>query len=823
MLEFNIQVAGGSLVEINEPIGFDKVDFNLTRSESLHSISSNFAGNSIEFEFNKDVHYNVFNAIVQEYNVNGFLGDVMLFITYNGNELFKGSFDFSTTQTDMLNYLKCQIVNKDKLYLLDKNKNVAVDLLSDKDLEQNTVTPAPISIVSLPPVELFRESIWEDNEPRDYGLIGGTTFNNAQNTTKYEINDSLSWLTPLEAYSGLAGRNMQLISAKENLRDINIEIEYNSGSMFISPVGNITAELWICYGEERPDLSNGDWDNQVTKVLFHSLNIPGGGQVSVPPITNYNIDSIPRGSGIWMYWRLTGDFGAGQIFRNTGSKITINGTSTNFYSLTDSIKYTELIKNAVKKIADINNVVWNVNYYNDTYAFNGNLLRQIPDKGFEVKWQDIAKQLNERNLGAYYNETTDTLVIDHRNNILGNNLIGSYGDLAKKDFYFVTEDENFIVNKFNYKYGKFQAQKENNVNGNNASVHGESEWYINNKTFEGSIDVDLPFVRDSFMIEDVRQKALEYKEDTATNEDSTVVLVETMDNIPAVQVTETVTVLANWDDPFQSFQNDGSFSWLRLGIDTLQEVIVNGVVYYVSNTITDNRLTVSALGFTPPPLNGQMNITITYTISADRVAVLSNGLLNQSFSVRQNIEFWRQTLNVANYYNQTPITNTIYKENKDASIDGLVESSDIIPVGALHTPRMIDSKVMISVDDYFYLKNNKIGYINIFNQNNEQISIYLTELKALFLNGCNQMEATLKGWLKNDYTPPILTNHIVTKYFVDGYLYNNLNFVFDDVLQRIYIYDSLELIYGDLTGTQICSNELCMVDYNSAKNYLLSL
>lgn len=749
MLEFNIQIAGGSLVEINEPIGFDKVDFNLTRSESLHSISSNFAGNSIEFEFNKDVHYNVFNAIVQEYEVNGFLGDVMLFITYNGNELFKGSFDFSTTQTDMLNYIKCQIVNKDKLYLLDKNKNVAVDLLSDEDLDKNTVTPAPISTLSLPPVELFRESIWEDNEQRDYTLITGATFNNAQNTTKYEINDSLSWMTPIETYSGLAGRNMQLISAKENLRDINIEIEYNSGSMFASTVEDMMAELWICYGEERPDLSNGDWDNQITKVLIHSLNIPAGGQTSVPPITNYHIDSIPRGSGVWIYWRLYGVAGLGKKFSNTGTKITINGTSTNFYSLTDSIKYTELIENAVKKIADINNVVWNVNYYDDTYAFNGNLLRQIPDKGFEVKWQDIAKQLNERNLGAYYKEDTDTLVIDHRNNILGTNLIGSYGDLAKKDFYFVTEDENFIVNKFNYKYGKFQAQKENNVNGNNASVHGESEWYINNKTFEGSIDVDLPFVRDSFMIEDIRQKALEYKEDTATNEDSTVVLVETMANIPAVQVTETVTVLANWDDPFQSFQNDGSFSWLRLGIDTLQEVVVNGVGYYVSNIITDNRLTVSALGFTPPPLNGQMTITITYTVLADRVAVLSNGLLNQSFSVRQNIEFWKQTLNVANYYNQLPITNTIYKENKDASINGLVENSDIIPVGALHTPRMIDSKVMISVDDYFYLKNNKIGYINIFNQNNDQISIYLTELKALFLNGCNQMEATLKGWLKN--------------------------------------------------------------------------
>src|SRR5690606_9228341 len=152
----------------------------------------NFAGNSIEFEFRKDVHYNVFNAIIQEYNVNGFLGDVMLFITYNSNELFKGSFDFSTTQTDMLNYLKCQIVNKDKLYLLDKNKNIAIDLLSDEDLDKNTVTPAPISTLSLPPVELFRESMFNNEENLDYTIFRATNSNFTRNNPKFEINDTLN-------------------------------------------------------------------------------------------------------------------------------------------------------------------------------------------------------------------------------------------------------------------------------------------------------------------------------------------------------------------------------------------------------------------------------------------------------------------------------------------------------------------------------------------------------------------------------------------------------------------------------------------------------
>lgn len=827
MLEFNIQVAGGSLVEINEPIGFDKVDFNLTRSETLHSISSNFAGNSIEFEFNKDVHYNVFDAIIQEYEVNGFLGSVMLFITYNGNELFKGSFDFSATQTDMLNYLKCQIVNKDKLYLLDKNKGVAVDLLSDKDLEQNTVTPALISTLSLPPVELFKESIWEDTQVTSYVMPTAgfsSVFNNAQNTTKYEINNTLSWLERSQLNTVSLGRDFQLVSAKENMKSVSFLIEFkNNTSIYKSDLGsaNIRVRLIIHYGDEFVNQTDSFWLNNTnrTTLLDFTLNTSNP-SYNLPPYISYSLPDMSRGSGIWLFWLVEGVSNLETaIYSNFGTKITINAISTNFYSLTNSIKYTELVKNAVKKASNINNVIFNADFYDNTYSFNGNLLRQITDKGFDVKWQDIAKQLDERNLGAYYNETTDTLVIDHRNNILGNNLIGSYGDLAKKDFYFVTEDENFIVNKFNYKYNKFQAQKENNVNGNNASVHGESEWYISNKTFEGSVDVDLPFLRDSFMIEDIRQKALEYKEDTATNEDSTIILVETTDNIPPLQVTEKITVNTSFSNDIQTIQNDGSFNWINMGLSILSIVSVNGYNYYMYEPPTRNQLLIYPVT-TAPPLNGLQTITFTYTLSSTRLAVLSNGLLNQDFSVRQNIQYWRNTLDTANFYSKTDIINTIYKENKEAVINGLLETQAIDYLDALHTPRVIDSKVMISVDDYFYLKNNKIGYINIFNQNNEQISIYLTELKALFLNGCNQMEATLKGWLRNEIE---YSTYIITKYSINNVYYSEITFGFNDSEQTFNIYINGILVYENLVATQICSPTLCYSTYNNAKNYLLSL
>ena len=95
-----------------------------------------------------------------------------------------------------------------------------------------------------------------------------------------------------------------------------------------------------------------------------------------------------------------------------------------------------------------------------------------------------------------------------------------------------------------------------------------------------------------------------------------------------------------------------------------------------------------------------------------------------------------------------PFFQPSYKENKNASINGLYEDADIIPYNGLHSSRFIETKVVMKVNDYFTLRDNKVGYISIYNAKNELISIYITELKAVFLNGCDMMEADIKGWLK---------------------------------------------------------------------------
>src|SRR5690606_32301290 len=130
MLEFKIKINNGLEVAINEPIGFDGVDLNLTRSEELYGVSSSFAGSDIQIELNEARHGEVFLDILNEYKNKGFNAIITLIIYYDSSILFQGDFDFSTTETNLIDYIRVQAIAKDKLYYLQKNKSLNVDVFS---------------------------------------------------------------------------------------------------------------------------------------------------------------------------------------------------------------------------------------------------------------------------------------------------------------------------------------------------------------------------------------------------------------------------------------------------------------------------------------------------------------------------------------------------------------------------------------------------------------------------------------------------------------------------------------------------------------------
>lgn len=830
MLKFKIQINNGVLVDINTPIDFEKTDFNLTRSKDYHSVTSSFAGNKASFVFQKDVHNNIFDDLINEYETKGFNADVKMFIYWNNTLVFDGIFDFIESETDLVNTIKCQVVKKDKLFYLDKNKSVDVDVFSTKDLNDVTTDAVNTQGLRLSSVSLFRHSRWEDNV-NTYVMNDSfnTAFNNIRTQKTDEIPNSLNWLEIANNFNDTHGITHKLIEAKENLSNINVSVFYSADSTIRALNIAKNAKLYLAWGHAKY-VNTDDWFNNVNKILIKNFDLVPNVETPIDINFTTTINSIEVGddSGIWLFWEVEGRSVSttdGTVFmQNKNSYIDITAETKTYPSYLDSVKYEDLIKNIVKKTADINNVRFNVNWYNGTYVFNSNLLRRLTNKSMVTKWDDVKKQLNERNLGCYYEESTDTLVFDHRSSILGYNKIQNVGDLAKLGEFNVSEDDSYVINQFGYKYNKYQALKENAIEGNNATIHGESEWFVNNKGYEGKIQVDLPYFRDNFMIEDLRRQSLIYKEDTSTSDSDDIMLIETNPITSLTILSENFYVNCSFADGQQTFINDGSFSWRRVLGDNIEISVNNSTFLYYIISISDTTLILGKASSITQELNGLLNINIRWRFLAGVISKVTNGLLNADFSIRQNIEYWKQTLQATNFYNSIPIRNSLYKENKTEVINGLTEVADIITAGGMNTPRYIENKVVISVADYFNLSNNKIGYISIYNSRSEQVNIYLDELNATFIDGCERMEAALKGWLKipisQDYDRLVTIKNQVNDMIVSG-----LNFRFYDDIEKIDYLDRFgAVIYEKVDFFLVVrppSN--WFTDYQNAKNYLLSL
>lgn len=823
MLEFRITIGSPSRVilePINEPIGFDKTDFNLKRDKDYFSVTNQFAGNKHDFRFTSHQHESIINELFKEYETKGFNGFASLVITKDETLLFVGTLDFSTCVTDMVNYFDCQVIVKDKLSVLDDNKSVKVDLLGSKDLQGNNAPILPLESIYVDSLEIRSVSRWEHEGVKTYPLNG--TANTTRVSKKYDIKNSLSWLSNnVGGSSPNAKRRFKLIDAKENLKNVNVKINYGDNTLLNFTEIQSKVEMFIAYGVDYEGLSDVDWFNGLTEVLVWSSN---GIDPVKPNNVNYTIPIVPRNHGVWVYMVTSiADF------TDDNSSIEISAITQDFSSIVSTSKYQDLIANTIRKASGINNIEFiGLEEYDLNYVFNGNLLRNITNKPFYSTWNEIKEQLKERCIGVGYNATTDTMTLAHRDYFYTDKEIIAIGDYQKFDFYEDKPDPDFIINSFKYEYKKYQSQKENEVIGNSGSVHGESEWYLKNRNVSGDLSVSLPFVRDSFMIEDIRRKSIEYNENTSTNEDDTIIILETQATQGQINITESVFLQASFSDGLQTFKNDLTFSWINIGIVQSEQVFVDGWGYVVSS-VDHNIIILQPNLVNTPQLNSTKVYEFTYYILKDYKSKMESGLFNQAFSIRQNIQYWRGYLDSCNYYSGSNIDNTFYKENRNSVYNGLREDSSISTIRAKHYPRLISGKLRITTTEFDVIKSDTRGFIRVLDSNNNPVRLYIDDLDAVFLDGCDLMEANITGKLRIKPTYiNVYKGYIIENYGEFGDVqvrldYLDMSFLFNDENETVTIIDENGIpIYKDEDRLFVCGN-ICFGAYNQMKNYLLYL
>jgi hypothetical protein len=785
------------LVEINEPIGFASIDFNLNQKDKKMGRDVSFNGDETQFEF-VDYRNHYLEKLLYYNHHFGFEAKVNLIIEKAGISNLIGELDFNGSTTDDLKYFNCKVRQQSNLQLINRRKAVKVDVLSSKDADGNPIDPLIPQNILMIAKPVYQVSEWGSSFD---GVDNNNYFNPCQNLIKTGIEDSTTFASvgakDEKFYTSGVNINehFQLIKAKNALKKIKISIK---GIEMDTTIKN---QLILVYAGNKI----------ILKALSKTQAFNGD--------IEYEIDSINRNDMISIYFYSEG-FSKRKI-----ESIIINTESTSYNSITPSFRLIDVMKQVIKSIAGLEVKAprfEQLGEFYDNRLFDGNFLRNVTNKAFYVSLEDIESSITEMNADYEIDKDGDVFFGIEADFYKGTE--SGFFDNTQFSSMTKTYNPKYAVNEFNYSYKNYQSLKENEELNSADTIHGESRWVFFNKMVENKKEVSIEWTRDAFLIEATRRKALEITDGTASQEDNSLFAIDTIATTQEQKFTEVTSLNHTYNSTTNklTLQSDGSVNFIVLGAEAGSVFTINpshlNAGDYTVVTIANNSLELSrtSTGAISVAGDGVKVTNYTYTLNLTNIPYTnytnqgftaisnlntSDRYSNLRYSVRRNIEnFYQAYLATCNlYWKNKPIINTWYKNNGDCSTtylgNTLVEKSNLTPVNPLVTPFIYDNVIFANVEfeDFIALQNNtrsERGYIRTIDNNQQVVKLFPVTMKYTNLS----KELTIKGEQKfepNNMTVTsnkgVITINNETKLHTIVYeIKDNKVFLFDSNRQRLY-------------------------------------
>jgi hypothetical protein len=846
-LDFKNDASGE--VQINEPIGYAEMDFNLQQKDKGYGRDISFSGGEAQFNFvNYRNHY--LDKLLYFNHFYGFESKVDLIIRQEGYDDVVAELDFATAVTDDFEYFKCKVIQKSSLQIVKRRKSVKVDLFSDKDIDGNPITPLVAENMLLLSKPVFQKAIWEQSEP--HSLEGNNRLETRTSSRKYFINPAVNI-----TQSGIDGiqnpfeirtdnfENMQYLQAVTNLKKITIKLNGCSG--ILKPDGDnggkgaINFSLVIAYGEALNDLT------PVIKLLAVPL------RQNSPDYTfqkNYvlPIDVLNRGDKLWIGYfiemKRSSIIGKIECEGNLSiNSIEITAESSAYNSITPSFRLIDVMKQVVKSTSGLDVVAPRFDVggeFYDNRIFNGNFLRNAlyntdnTRKPFYISLEDIEKSIVEMNADHEIDNDGDVF-FGTEQDFYTNTEIGFFDNTQFSEMNKMF-NPRFSVNEFSYKYKNFQALKENEEVNSADNIHGESKYVFTNKMVENKKEITVEWIRDAFLIESNRRKAVVVSQDTASQDDDTLFAIDTVNTQGDISFTEVSFLQHSFDVSNNRLilRSDGEVNFNSLGIVAGSVVTIsapdrNAGSYAVQpnakspGSLVDDIVSSSSLllmrlssGVISSNNNGERITKYTYTLDDEFVPFTnytsqgfssianlnaSNNYSNLRYSIRRNIHnYYQPYLATCNlYHKDTTIKNAWYKNNGECITAyndiTLKENEEFVPLNPILSPFMYDNIVFANVEftDFIALQSavrSERGYIRTIDNNDRVIKIYPVTMKYEILS----KELTIKA--EEKYEPNTMTISTANKFIlindetyvqaIDWELRDNKLFIFDKRRQLLY-------------------------------------
>lgn len=750
-------------IQINEPVGYSEVDFNLDQRENKMGRDVSFSGSKLNFKFTIYRHGKEFDKILYYAHRHGFEADVKLIIALSDGTEFKGELDFLSAESNDYNYFDCPVIVESETQIFRRRNETKVDLFSNIDINGEIISPViPVNML-LKAKPSLQISKWEISDPYNgFATFGTNYFNLTQSIVQSDI---LNTLVPF-SNSSRNRSDMMILDVQSNLKDVVLDLK-NVDVFATSPEAD--KKITIAYIITSEEVNNSTPYIVITEKEVFSGSVAINGDFKV------FLGDIKREEKLYLFLRFQ-TTGVGVLTQIKKSDISISSFSTAYNTITPCIHVIDALKQISKSISGLDVYAPRYQPGGDLYGTvitNGNLLRNVLDKPFYVSWEDIF----DKSIAPEVNADSE-IQIDKRV------FVG-----IEKDFY--TDDECgffsntqfsqmsrkpnllYALNNFNYKYENYQSLKENTEPNSDSTIHGQSIFTPYNQKPESSRELSIKWIRDAILLDAQQRLSTAVSKDTATQDDDKIFAIDTIETVNDEQFTETTNLQHTFANNILSLRNNGEVNFIVLGIKvgTIFNINYpdsnNGNYTVLTVNNTELQLQRTSVGSISASNDGIRLTKYTYEIKQETIPLTNrtnqgfdsvlnlispDKYSNLRYSVQRNIRnFYNNYLATVNlYWKDKVLKNTFYKNNGSCQTlyNGLqvTEKEDWIPTDPIVTPYMYEKVIFANVDfSKFIALQNQIrtrrGFIRTIDNNKRVLKLY--PIKMSYENKTRQL--TISG------------------------------------------------------------------------------
>ncbi len=753
--------------EIAEPTKFDAANFVLEQEDKRYGRDVSFASGSVSLSFNPGVLVrgldHQFDRLIRELKNNGFNADVKYILHIYGEDYVIGQLDYKDHKTDYITYFDCKVIQENNQATVKRRADVKVNLFADETLDGEAIDPLEPEDLLIQATPIEKTSNWEaTGDYEDTLLVDSiqyaiTPFPQVVDFDVENTNTPLSGAHALTDTDDVAQK--YIIEAIDNLTGNTLEI--SNFTYDLNGAGSNEVDIYWEVGQTFQGLG-GSNENGTVNLNNEDSNV----SVSI------DIPNIRRGEKLWFYIIVL-NYGTSAISITSGD-LSFSSTQTAFSSVVKAIPLYDAMQYVVKSISglpiDAPEFAWN-GRLKKQYITKGILARGVIDQPFNLSFNDILKYLPEVN--GDYQVNPDSVFIGTYPEFYKDNLLAEFTAPTNVEFN-TTFNNRYAINTIDWKWKKYENQ--NDQDKSREGVHTKVQYLLPNSGVENTKKVNVGFVRDPYLLEKVRKDAIRVTDETATEQDGDIFIIDTIEKV--LSLTETFSLQHIVTDPGNVLKilNDGSINFELLGIVPAQFITISGenAGDYLVGELEPTFMELTAVGLSDPQWSGYELTDISYTTQAaqltnrtnenfTQVTGLSspNGIANMRFTPKRCLlNYYSEYMGSALHFSEADTKVTEFINNEDLITAYSGEPFTLIEGGPTPryyfsaiatkkvTPFLIEFQVICDFTKFWKLRNDlreQKGYIRIMGTTGE-VELYPTRLDY------NWAENLLTGVGEEKYT-----------------------------------------------------------------------